>query len=638
MPSYDESTILRALENMRNEAEWARSSRIDQNRMNFDMFNLKQNFDHKTAGQSQEFLPKQSMAVEQLANFMQQGLIEMNEWWKVEGNPGVPINKMAVRPAEIQKLITRHLEQMDFISVVEDAIKSGALGALIIAKVHGEYVERPTYRAETKLEGSSFVRRVVKETDLAWKLKIELVRQENFFPDPTGADNYVLEDIYIDFWEIERLSKGKNAIYDSSVVEQLKKSQSDEGQEEQTHKARETGHDITNSSYRNRIKVTEIWGNILDPSTGELLYENVVCTIANDKFVLHPPKPYPFWHGQRPYIVAPLIRGAGGSVWHKALMDAPSHLNTVINELTNLIIDGGLFAVHGIKQLRPSWLSNPNQVSDGIAPGTTLQINDMAPAGAKVLENVFTSTIPPDALQVLNLVNQEMNQAALTNDLRMGVQPYRQSSATAIVEQSQAITGMFTGIVKRLEQGFFTKVLEKSWATICQHINDLDQAWLDDMVGPTRSKEIRAMSNADLFAGSVAGVKFMVFGVSAMLNRQRDFTKLQAFLQTIASSPVLLEEFVRKYSFTKLLKEIMRSLDIDAYKLEMTKEEMISEMIESMEKQNTQAPAQPTEAPQQPNMQSQIPQAGSARSQEAEPVQSAIPRAEFPGSPATKGQ
>ena len=92
-------------------------------------------------------------------------------------------------------------------------------------------------------------------------------------------------------------------------------------------------------------------------------------------------------------------------------------------------------------------------------------------------------------------------------------------------------------------------------------------------------------------------------------------------LQTIASSPILMEEFTKEYSFSKVLTEIMRSLDINPSKIKADDPVM---------------PAMPMQADQTaPDMQSQIPQAGAMNGSPEMTVEGAIPSADFPASRAT---
>jgi hypothetical protein len=93
-------------------------------------------------------------------------------------------------------------------------------------------------------------------------------------------------------------------------------------------------------------------------------------------------------------------------------------------------------------------------------------------------------------------------------------------------------------------------------------------------------------------------------------------------LQTIASAPVLMESFSQKYDFTKLLGEIMQSLDINTAKIAISEKEDAEAGMGQV----------PDQAP--PDMQSQIPQAGAASNQ-ADLSMSSIPQPDFPASRAT---
>lgn len=614
-PKDLESQIIKTMHSYRHEAEEARRSRMAQNKLNYQMYHLKQDFSQKRQGQSREVLPKFSMGVEQSSSFIQQGLADQGEWFKVEAENGVDLDQLKVKPHEISKILERHLEHCDFMNLVGDATKLGIIGSLMIAKVHGCYEQKPSYVAKTEMKSGSFKKVLIREMDYKWKLKIELLRQEDYFPDPTGRGLYEMQDSYVDYYELLQDSQGDDAIYDIEAVQQLKSSQYHEKAEREAERANETGQNIANSSYRKKIKLTEIWGTILGDD-GSVLYDNVVCTIANDRVVVRKPTPNPFWHKRSPFVVSPILR-VPHSVWHRALGDAPVELNKAINEMFNLMLDGGLYAVHGIKQIRPDWLEDPTEVENGISPGDTLQASPITPPGAKILERIDTSAVPPDTLQVLNIINQEFNSAMLTSDIRMGVQSFRQVKATEIVESNNVITSMFSGIAKSLEEKFITQILQKSWQVIAQHLTALDEAELASLITKKRASELRAMGSEEVFADTVNGCKFRVFGISRTLNKQKDFTKLTSLLQTIGSSEILMEEYVKQgNSFGKLLDEIMGSLDIDVHKLKESQQDLGVGIQGG------------------PDVQSQIPQAGASVNQgDMNP----IPNQEFPGSPATKG-
>ena len=245
-----------------------------------------------------------------------------------------------------------------------------------------------------------------------------------------------------------------------------------------------------------------------------------------------------------------------------------------------------------------------------------------------MLERVDTTTIPPEALPVYNLLVQEFTSAVMTNDLRMGVQPQRQVKATEIIEASNASTAMFQAIAKHIEADFIKPLLEKAWLTCAQHIHEMDRDELDVLLGEKRTDEILQMGPEELFAETAGSIKFEVFGISETLSKQREFTKLQAMLQTVAASPILMEEFTKKYDFGKLLTEIVKSLDIPIYRLQH------DEVLTAGEQQEAQPFQQGMPTP-VPNVQSQIPQAGAAVNQEPVTPQGMAQQQPFPPSPAS---
>jgi len=617
--SADSELVLDFIRTARDESYDSKRTRMELNKDNFNMYHLRHDFDHKQEGQSQEILSKQPMAVEQISSFFQQALVDMGSWFKIEATHADSEQTMIIKPHEIQKVLVRHLERNDYYTHVGNSVKSALLGSLKISKLHGKKEINPKYVAKTSGKGKTFKKKLVKIDETSFSLAVDLIPQENYYPDPTGNKLYEIEDMWMDFHELKKLAQGDTAIYDLKVVNEISKHTQEDLEEEQ-RKQRETNQDNPTGNFRNRVKVTEFWGTILDKQ-GEILYENIVCTMANDKWLIRKPTENPLWHQGSPYNIAPLIE-VPGSVWHKALMDAPTKHNAALIEIYNLMLDGAMKAVNGISQIRTSWLEDVSQVEDGLKPGTALKINDIAPPGAKVAEPVITADVPKDGLDVMNIVQQEFNASALTSDLRSGVTPFRQSSATATVEQSNTITSVFQGLAKNFESKSIQKELELSWLTIAQGWEDLDEEDLKALFGPKRGEELSALDPEDIFAATAQGLKFTVFGVSMTLNRAQDFRKLTTMLQTIGGSEVLTEAFVSKYGFPELLEEILTSLDIDKNKLEISKVEQ--EQAQGLQEQAPQGG---------PDMQSQQPQADTGSLQEI--LGGGIPQSQFPGSSAT---
>lgn len=597
----DEAAVIRATYCYREEAFISKRDRMIQNRINFDTYNLRGDFSHKKRGQSREFLPRMALAVEQISSFFHQAMMDVGDWFSVEYAPGVDPKKKKIKAEEIQKLTKRQLEKIKFDEKLEDSLKLGLIGSLSLLKIHGEYVDRPTFYTQQEFDEPSgtIKARLYRHDKKAWQLKVDLIRQEDWYPDPTADELFRIQQIEMDYHKVYELASGPNAIYDMNVVKNI--TGGFEDYEQVARKARETAQNQTYTTYRKRVRIWEGWGDIIDPHSGELLYKRVHWAVANDRWLIMKPKPYPFWHGKDPYIATPIIR-VPTSVWHKALMDAPTMLNVAMNELFNLQVDGAMMAAYGIRQLHTAWLADETKVSDGIMPGDTLEVNDLCPPGMKVLESVQTGATSNEVANMFNQLSSEFNQAAITNDLRMGAMPDRQVKATEVVEASQSITSMFTGINQVLETNLCVAALEKIWMTVAQNMDDLDSEEVEALLGPKRAAEIHAMSAEERFKETAQGFKFNAYGVSLVLNKMKDFKKITTLLQTIASNNMLMEEFLKKYDMGKTLGELINALDIDTRKIEVDPDEAAAMSGQSKG-------AQPGSAPPGPNAQSQIPQA-----------------------------
>jgi len=601
---------------------------MQQNKQNWDVYHGRHDFSHKIPGQSREVLSMQGMAVESTCAYFQQALIDSGDWWGASAKDSKSESKLKVRPDVVRDLTNDQLERAGILRHVGLGIKSGLLGALMITKVHGEKRPVPLYVANRSATArKATLKRVDKKS---WQLKLDLVSQHNYYPDPTGAGLYEIEDMFCDLKDVIALSEGKDAIYDCEEVEKILPLQDDSDAEREQDERRRTDQNSTSLGFRSRVKLTEYWGDILDDD-GEVLCANCVATVANDKWLIRPPTPNPLWHQESPYVTAPII-DVPDAVWPKALMDAPTRHNIALNELYNLMVDGGMAAVNNIGMIRAEWLEDPSELENGIKPGTKLKVNSQCPPGAKVLEMVPSGTVPPDAQNMFNIQRQEFNASALTSDIRSGIQPKREVSATQTVETSQTITSVFKGICEQIEQSWIKKILQKSWQTSCQFSDDIDEHDIHSVLGD-RADAFIALTPEERFAETVQGMKFSVYGISQQLAKAQDFRKITTLMQTIGSSEPLLEAYVKRFSVDELLLEAMKSLGLNTRKLELSANE------QEMMAQGAQDQAPPPPGAAGPDMMSQVqsPNTGSQADQLGSAAGPQIPTAHFPASRATPG-
>lgn len=585
----------------RDEAESGKVNRMRLNRDNFAMYQMEHDFSHKAKGQSKEILAKTRNAVEQIKSFFQQALADLGDWYRITARDGSDGTGMAIAPDEMYKLMNYMLKRAKYFRHVGLNVQSGLLGSLSISKVSGEMIAKPKFTVRTEGRGKSYKKNVVMTEDKTWELRFDVIRQENYYPDPTGSGLYEVENSVTDLHLIKQLAEGDDAIYDKTVVSDLTTWSGSNDTLEEEKKYRETGQNVPTAGMRPRIKLTEFIGTIVDEQTGDVMHENVIMTLANDSVVIRKPTPNPLWHQRSPIVSAALIEVAN-SVWGVALLDAGTKHNRSLIEIFNLMLDSAMKAVWGINQIRVDALEDPSQIINGIPWGIALKTNASLPVGGKVMEEVVAGHIPPDVMNMFNLLNQETMTSMMTSDLRMGAQSMRAVKATEVVAAENSITSVFQGMAKNYEENGIQPELELACWTICQNWDLIDKEVFYSLYGEERGEQLRQMEPQDVFVATVNGMKFEVFGISLTLRRQADFRKWTTLLQVIGGSEVLTEAFLQRYSFEKFLGEVMTAIDIDKSK------------ISNGDAANPQGPAQAAQVAQEqpaqgPDMMSQVPSA-----------------------------
>ncbi len=584
-----EANYARIIGQCREKADRARRTRGEQNKANWDLYHGRQDFSYKQKYQSKEFLPDLPIAVEQMAGVIERALTDFADWFDIKPSYGGyddPVQRLLVDPISMVRLLTYVLGRLwqpgnqadtayGFPTLIADAVKLGLMEAVITLKIYGVDAEEPRFRLErgerevTRDLGNGYelvyrvpmqvVGRVLART---FRVAIETIPWEDFFPDPSGLNLY----------DIHEVTRGLNELadnddYDPEVLLELQ-AQTLKDAEAEFEKRRRSGEDDTGGiDDLLKVRVREFWGDLVDPVTGRTLERNTLITSVGDTALLRPPTPNPFWHGKRPFVKSPLIRVPHSTV-HKALIDHAGPMAKVMNEVMNLMLDGGLQATWGTRQVRPDMLENPDEISDGIPQAYTAVLKPNQPADAKFLERVDSGELPEYTMAVFGRVERSFQMGMATNDIKMAQLPPRQVKATEIVESNAAAGSLFESIVARLEDGLIAPTLELVWGLIWQHMDDFAAPELVEILGPRRALLLLRMSPEERFVRMAQAAKFKVGGLRAILGAAREYQKYMAFGQLLMTNPAFAKAFDLKYSTVKLLSRVMKSIQIDPASLE----------------------------------------------------------------------
>lgn len=568
-------SIIQAIQAYREESWQAKQDRLRKNSKNMDMYLGRQDWSHKQDGQSTEFIPKVSTSVESMCAFIKRGLVQFGDWFAIDLDRQLAGVVDGAQVREVLKCFLADLwdgndKSKQFPTVVSDGVKVGLLESLMVFKIHGGLYHKrtPKFLPASRMTREDAELQMQEEN--VWRLRIDLVRFEDYYPDPSGNGLYEIHRVERDLHEV--VAAAEDGLYDIEAVNRLigmdYTMPMDEKRDEKDRNQPET---TARPSFRKKVVLDEFWGTLLN-SDGTVAHRNCVCTIANDKIIIRKPEDNPFWHQESPFVCMPLIR-VPFSVMHKALYDHGSDLNVAINEMFNLILDGGMASVWGVRQLRIEDLEDPGQVAGGVKQGATLAVKQTLPHNAKVMEQVSTGQVPNDAMAVYEALNREYNSAVLSSELKMGQLPPKRVLATEIVESSQSQTVTLDGLIADLEIGI-TDIIRKSWLTILQNADDVPQnAWtsvLDKRIAMMMMKA-SPEERYSLFADKC---QFRVFGLTATLQRAMDFQKLMALMQACGSNPLLLRSFMVKFSGDKTVRRLMRALNLNPDDVEKDMDEL----------------------------------------------------------------
>ena len=574
-------TVLNAIRAYKHEAKQARQTRMKMNMENRRAYLGLQDWSHKQKGQSQEFLPKTPVAVEQFVGFAKRALTQFGHYYDVElaKDSKSPLSGNGIRAlleCFLSDCLVEDRKSSNFPLILTDALKVGSLESLCILKIHGNMINERKFGLE---EGD----RVITDTGEAetgpqklktrniknWRLRIDLIQPENYYPDPTGSGLYEIHSCKRDLHYLK--ARAAEGVYDKAAVARIE--EDFRSREDQDRKPLDQNQDPSmKPSFRKMVRIDEFWGTIVD-ATGNVIHENVFCAMANNKFLIRKPTENPFWHQESPFVAVPLIR-VPFSVWHKALFDNATQLNFAANEIFNLIIDGGIASVWGIKQLRIDDLEDPSQAADGIPQGETLVVKGSLPHNAKVIEKAVEGQVPADAMAVLEMLERQFSAAALSNEIKMGSLPAKQVKATEVVELSQSQAVTMDAIIGDIERDLIARSLRKVWLTVLQNIDDVTSDRVINAIGIKGAFVLSRMSPAERFSVFNSACSFKVSGLSAVLAKVRDFQKIMALMQSVTTNPILLQAFFKKYSPDKVLSHLMKTLAINPDNMARDEREM----------------------------------------------------------------
>lgn len=544
----------------------------------WDRYHGRYDFSAKEGWQSKKVSPKLAISVERLVATLARIRETSSEWFTVEAieeRAGVYYNL-------VKRLMQFYLEhdEVNFDRIFRWALKCGLLYQMAYVLVVGEsdghmdiepagmgqFGEFSTPQAEETYNVMSSLASggtgpvmgpATLPSKYLWKPRLEVLNPDYVYLDSSGRDRYIIWEVRYTKGEAKR--EGELRGWDLVALERALKSPISTDDTTDTlagfHEARDAAKQDKVPDYKaySKVKLTNYFGDLFDPNTGELLLENQYFIVANDKELVYGPVPNPFWDGYKPIVAAPIIEvpfaayGKSPIVWNLDMFD-------LWNEYLNLLVDYMQSVLLGMKEIDIDLLEDEDDLlRDGIYPGKMIRTSKGGQPNLSAILNVPFSDVPQGFWQHLQILQKELSDNVLLSDT-IGGAPRTRGRITALEFNRRAADAgaMIDYVFRTLEDNLLAPIIRLLFYRILQFMpQNMWADWVETHkneimpLDPNYAQyfnqifeQIKMWSPEERFRQLGGYFKFKVRVFSALADRQMEIEKGTLMLQTVAQIPV----------------------------------------------------------------------------------------------------
>lgn len=482
LASLSEQDIIDQIIAARRESYESRRIKDAWSRKAWNSYNNIHDYSQKEDWQTQIALPKFAMAVDQATQFMRQGISRSARLFGIEVLNDDPVDKLLA--AFFAAVINEEIRQM--------RLKETFVGGLKVTLITNQHISKVGFDVEPRDEIAPFFEmspvpiieggveigahdepkfREQKVTNFIAHPTVVLVDPLRYYPDPRNLGLYEVQDVWLDYSEVERKFKGftPQAVLDAISTEDHKYDSTTDSELDERNRQEIMQ---TENAWRHMTKVTEYWGAFFERGTGKMLSRRSRAVIANDKWVLMRPDQYPYWDGESPYVRTQGI-SVPFSVWGKLLYQHVDTLAFNLNEIMSLMMDKAKLSALGETAVDVTLIDDMEDIASGLFPGKVWKTR-----GPKGVEEVRRSGIGADHFQLTGQLGFELQSAHAVTEFLQGQPTSRgRATATEVQEKLSQSAEFFNGIMAEENEGM-ERVFEKVYNRIMQFKDD----WSDPAI------------------------------------------------------------------------------------------------------------------------------------------------------------
>ena len=445
------------------------------------------------------------------------------------------------------------------------------------------------------------------------RIRVDAVDPEELYYDPTGRGLYRIREWEVDAHVLERWATLRDSagrpIYNGAAIAEALKAGSSRSDEKQFVASQQTGEPrYDEGPERKTVKLREYVGTLI--KDGREVLSNCVVLVANENWTIRGPEVNPFWH-QQDWIVSAPILDVPGSIYGRSYVELFERISATFEELTNLLLDGINTTSIPAHTYFPEFLDTPEDLQkNGVRPGGAYAVKPGTPANAKPLQALETGRISDQVFAVWQGISKEEREAAGQNEISLGNLSTGEKTAKEVGDAGAGAQQMMLNIARDLEEVVLNRVISLVWLTGLQALQPENQE-MAAVLGADRFSAL-ITRRADFFQRRIA---LRVRAISGQMRRRVELQELLTMLQTILQNPLLVQEFLRVYSMSRLVAYLVSLFGVNAENFRKTLAEQQQDLLVSQlgaaagqaqgkppagGQRNPQAP-QPTQQPGQPN-------------------------------------
>lgn len=549
-------------------------------------------------------LPKQ--AVDHAASRILDALFQTDDFFDILPSRRIDDVKTAFAKAVIKWQLWNSDARQQIETAVKDALICGSgylkcyfdmdIDTVVEARdlITGLTAEEMAFNRGGKRYGYQEIERVVK------LLRLEPIIPTDMWLDPTGRGEFVIQRIkrnLSSIWQMARDQKDSDgqillpAVYDPEIVSKVR---AGIGDQRSNVEAAVIRRDTPHLQDDLGVDLYEYWGHLTDPSTGVVLFRNIVATFADKQFTIRYPQPNPFLHRKAPFVrLTPEERAH--EIYGVGILFPSLRLVDAVQRHWNVVLDKTLLSVPAV-EIDQMAAKNPEELQGDklhYVPGKTFTRK----SPDRQIFYPVEGFMPPTDID-LAITDRLASFIQMGTDVTEFVTGQTQTTNRKTKEEVQARTQAaqqtFNSAARHIEQHALGDLLEMVYYLVLQFVDDFDDETLMKMIGDDQDlmalvSTLKDMEPEERWYRLYLKAEFRVTAVTNNLTRQDRMSRLSNFEKIVQADPTLGPLLDKR----ERLRQWMQLLEIDK-KLLLPQADA---MMQAAESQQLQMMSQP---PQQP--------------------------------------